>query len=45
MSFSSELWSVVTLSFACGRFTDAAVQVFAADDDSDGEYFEYDGDG
>ena len=34
--FSSELWSVVTLSFACGRFTDAADEVFSDDADSDG---------
>ena len=33
--FSSELWSVVTLSFACGRFTDGAEEVFSDDADSD----------
>ena len=26
--FSSEIWRVGTLSFACGRFTDSAEEVF-----------------
>ena len=29
--FSSELWRVITLSFACGRFTEASEKVFTSD--------------
>ena len=33
--FSSELWRVVTLSFACGRYTEASEEVLFNDGNAD----------